>query len=554
MPHQATNLGGSSIMEEAVKNRRLAVGYDGLAGGSRAVVDATNGMYEILNVWKDTGAVTGTRYLRPSLNALLDNANPSYGWQFGGPETMATVGDPMATYINAAYPALTSNPKMSATSAAAYVRNIVESISLFSGSIGSPTVEYNMPGEFMATQFTLLAGIDAIPSGTNPTLFYTNPSLNQNVQDYARANHAWATNPVPAHGSHTANLVPKRGSLNPGGGAPPAPISAYSDGSVNGDYIYYSTVTSGTKTVIANAYLNDRNQVACDFNNDRDRDITDIEKMMEAVRDPRGFAQTEVTAGGYVQGYTGSLDTDCVIPEIIGDCNGDGSLDHKDVRYFCDGLAVSPTTGKLDRREAFKRADQKWQALAGTMYFNGGPSAGGTTVLATGKAYSAGDAAFDVAGNTTAPGADPRGYDGRVDEKDLAYIRDNYGDFTDLSQAQDMDLSCDMDGDLDVDTDDFEDCLNDCLGTWYGDANFDRTVDVLDLARLANNFGMGNADWTDTDFNGDGTVDVLDLAVIANNFGWSSGGDASPVPEPGTALVLVLGAVGVACRRRRRRA
>jgi len=84
-----------------------------------------------------------------------------------------------------------------------------------------------------------------------------------------------------------------------------------------------------------------------------------------------------------------------------------------------------------------------------------------------------------------------------------------------------------------------------------GDATCNAVVDVLDLARLANNFGKTSAAWEDADFNGDGTVDVLDLAAIANNFGWDgSGGSGGEVPEPVTALLLVPPAVWLGRRRR----
>jgi hypothetical protein len=48
--HRATNSGGSSIMENAVQNRRLAVGYTGLAGSKRAYADAETGYYDLLGV------------------------------------------------------------------------------------------------------------------------------------------------------------------------------------------------------------------------------------------------------------------------------------------------------------------------------------------------------------------------------------------------------------------------------------------------------------------------------------------------------------------------
>jgi len=86
----------------------------------------------------------------------------------------------------------------------------------------------------------------------------------------------------------------------------------------------------------------------------------------------------------------------------------------------------------------------------------------------------------------------------------------------------------------------------------YGDATLDGTVDVLDLARLANHFGETDAEWEDADFNDDSIVDVLDLAVIANHFGDVTGGagGGGPAPEPGLTALLAAGAAGVLARRR----
>ena len=55
----------------------------------------------------------------------------------------------------------------------------------------------------------------------------------------------------------------------------------------------------------------------------------------------------------------------------------------------------------------------------------------------------------------------------------------------------------------------------------------------------------------EADFTGNATVDLFDLAELANNYGWSEGG-GSPVPEPMTAGLLLAGGLGVLLRRRRR--
>ena len=82
-----------------------------------------------------------------------------------------------------------------------------------------------------------------------------------------------------------------------------------------------------------------------------------------------------------------------------------------------------------------------------------------------------------------------------------------------------------------------------------GDATGDGSVDVFDLAALANHYGLpAGTTWEDGDFTGDGSVNLFDLAVLANNYGAGAGG--SPVPGP-TSLVLMLAAIGALRRRRR---
>ncbi len=82
-----------------------------------------------------------------------------------------------------------------------------------------------------------------------------------------------------------------------------------------------------------------------------------------------------------------------------------------------------------------------------------------------------------------------------------------------------------------------------------GDADLSDEVDVLDLAILANHFGMTGAKWRDANFNDDDEVDVLDLAILANHFGKTTGGGA-PIPEPCAAAVILPGLLGLLRRRR----
>jgi len=96
-----------------------------------------------------------------------------------------------------------------------------------------------------------------------------------------------------------------------------------------------------------------------------------------------------------------------------------------------------------------------------------------------------------------------------------------------------------------------------------GDVNFDGKVNISDIAMVADNWnatnakGLGNGDAT-----GNGKVDISDIAMIADNWnqlppalGGGGGGSITAVPEPGSLLLLGLGAVSMlfVARRKSRR-
>jgi hypothetical protein len=101
--------------------------------------------------------------------------------------------------------------------------------------------------------------------------------------------------------------------------------------------------------------------------------------------------------------------------------------------------------------------------------------------------------------------------------------------------------------------------------TYYGDANLDGQVDVVDLGELATHW-QSSAAWTGGDFDYNGTVNVNDLGLLASN--WQAGVGApltpagfyealasfglsgAPVPEP--AVLGVALTVALKCHRRRR--
>ena len=521
-----SNAKGSSNVEEAVEVSRLAIGFTGAAGGSRSASDSVSGKYEVLNILFDDRVddVTTADYVRPDVDAIVDNADPKTGWQLGGLVTITTLGDPFEDDPN-------TPQHMEARSTAWYLRNIVGSAQAFAEFDPNVPVEFNMPGEFLSTVYFLTAGIEALLTITDPTIFVEN-DRNEALADFMKANNDLGSGEgMPAYGSKNPNgRVPKRKFL--------------ADGYADGQQQSYAYLDAGgvERTIAGGNKLAARNRVQGDFNRDEIRNILDIPQMLVAFEDPMQFEQglPEFPIGG----STGDMVDNVVIAHVIGDFDGTGSFDAADVRYFADGLALDPTMPSLDptdpiaddlgdwlnRRQAFIDVDEAWVTLghAEGNFFG--------TALATGKAYVAGDSQGDIAGSAAgvARGADPRGADGIVDARDIdrvyeAFRNDYLGydndgvDWDDLNQAVYADLSGDMTGPeivngrrtILINQADVDYLVQIILGTDYGDVDLDGDVDDDDYSTVQTNQGLTPAGWADGDLNGDNIVDDADLAFFA---------------------------------------
>jgi len=426
----------------------------------------------------------------------------------------------------------------------------------------------NMPGQFLATTFFLPNGIDCTQRLNDGAAFDPNPALNQTLQNFIRANNGLGIGAdTPAYGSvNIAGRVPKRNGLT--GGA------KYSDGSTTGSYTYWNGTTYITNFA-AGQKLSKRNQITGDFNEDFMRDLNDAAELVKACYAPRAWQQM---ARGIGNGTTtfdkGNQTLDDGIPEVMGDFDGDGNFNKEDLRYFADGLAI--TGGQLDRKQGAIAIDTAilnqtqpipWadprqslhvppasQPNEPTQLIAKDVNDGVAPFLKTGKTYQAGDFRGDVAGGgpqtcvsgrcsvtndlcsvdencpRTPPtaGAQPMGWDGYVDAKDIDYCcrMAQVGDWAILDAAVFTDLSCDMDGDRDVDADDITELVEVILGTTVGDVDLDGDVDGNDgdiaVATIAAGAGGCNGGascgWADGDTNCDGVVDSLDLAVFVFRF------------------------------------
>ena len=442
---QTSNLDGSSVMENAVQNVRLGVGYTGLMGGSRAAKDSHDSKYNIVGV--DFG--NGVMYPEKENVFWFDGTNIlplNEGWTIGGSETMATVGDPFAAgYAHGV--GANDTTKMANEAAAMYIQNIVASAETFIHDPADPNTGFT-PAEVLASEFTLIKSMPYLPNLTDPTSFVDQAG-------YAATALAASYDASTLYDFNTDTV----------GRMPARAAGSYSDNAAAAAGKYYSL--DGTAidwSVSAAAHL-----VTGDMNRNGVMDAADLTALVAYVTDKAAYtAQYASTEAG----------TFC--PEIIADFNVDGSVDADDVRYFADGLYM--VDGKLNRAAAF--------AVPAVVELLGE------------------NAMYDIAGNSVvAAGAAPMGYDGMVNTADAAYMVKVLSgglvgemnnpfaadlDWNNIDDAVKMDLSCDMNGDLKVNQEDLVLMLemlpeNDPFFYMIGTADFDMDgdVDVVDFADFA---------------------------------------------------------------------
>jgi hypothetical protein len=484
-----SNKGGSGSLENSVANHRLAVGY---SGAERGVGTGTGwlatGKAELLAVRNDGSSV----YNRPTIGSVLHNSID--GYTIAGPETFASIGDPLAAPVSKGGDA-NGRPAIRNVEAAAYLNNITRSIAAFDHDPGSDSTVFS-PGELLATQFILSAAVDNAQDPADPTHLIANATFNATLQDFVLAHNVLGNSAYASFGAVTLNgKVPAR----------TTPGVAYSDGVANGA----NYITQGGASVSYGSNLSSRNRIAGDFSGDGLRNLNDAADMIAAWRQRNGGPTWTAPDGtGPIAGAPGS---DAII-EVLGDFNGDGNFDAADIRYWADGLAIDPATGNLDRKQGFIAVD----ASFGGNFFG--------TTLSTNHTYTPGASRADVAGRGHTTGHAPVGGDGIIDGADLDYIyaqfcgnpfvTDNQANWSSLAEAAGVDLSCDLNGDLVVDQADVTEFYS-ILGTCRVDTNLDGQINVADFLAFLALYASGSCR---ADFNADGQVNVADFLTFLSAY------------------------------------
>ncbi len=127
---------------------------------------------------------------------------------------------------------------------------------------------------------------------------------------------------------------------------------------------------------------------------------------------------------------------------------------------------------------------------------------------------------------------------------------DNEGDFRGELGLTAQEHTLDLTGNFRIDRADRHMLIVNVLGTAPGDFDLDGDVDAFDLGTWQTGFGAtGDASYGQGDADGDGDVDAFDLGIWQTNFGT---GAAAAVPEPGTFVLILTGAV-ISCYQGKKR-
>jgi hypothetical protein len=353
--------------------------------------------------------------------------------------------------------------------------------------------------------------------------------------------------------------------------------------------IFASANNASSATANRTITVNTRTNLAGDFNNDKVRDVLDVDDMALAYASPSAYLATPQGAGvASTSNGTNASAQDGLI--VLSDFNANGNVavdannatfatravERADVKFFLYGASVDTSAfdtgaddaakqknrrengvrfGQLKKNQAIDSFNNKLQSFVGTL-----------TNPATSSAYTQPEIdalkfdRYDVNGDGVRNRLDAKIVDRSVG-KNYTNLNDVLGTWDDLVAAE-LDDNNAITSILNGGTSDFK-LVRDALGSSLldGDANFDGAVDVADFKDFASHWSQTVDRWSFGDFNLDGQVNTIDLGMLAVNWNQSAGSFAdalasagippSAVPEP-TGLALAVAAASASLVRRRR--
>lgn len=355
--------------------------------------------------------------------------------------------------------------------------------------------------------------------------------------------------------------------------------------------IFASANNASSATANRTITVNTRTNLAGDFNNDKVRDVLDVDDMALAYASPSAYLATPQGAGvSSTSNGTNASAQDGLI--VLSDFNANGNVavdvnnatfatravERADAKFFLYGATVDTSAfdtgpddaakqknrrengvrfGQLKKNQAIDTFNNKLQTFVGTL-----------TNPATASVYTQQEIdalkfdKFDVNGDGVRNRVDAKIVDRNVG-KNYTNLNDVLSTWNNLVAAE-LDDNSAITAILSGGSSDFK-LIRDAMGSSLldGDANFDGAVDVADFKDFASHWNQSVDRWSLGDFNLDGWVDTTDLAMLALNWNQSAGSltqflsDAglpqTAVPEPTAAGLALVAATGLCIRRRRRR-
>lgn len=589
---------GGAQLRPTVQNNRMAIGQLGLSdarSGNAAVNNASNFPVRALR-YSDTLTDTGANFVQVSASTITDGTYKI--WQN---QTYVTVRNPNATdYNNDNIAKGDPNGDMIKIR-----NNILSSVTSFP----NPTSAFNAADSLITNSFVLPQMM--IVSKTVDGGSYTvepGPMRAALLADSTASGRFTVNNPINQTAGNNSNygVAPlASGNSILGVGVVNIPITAQnaagaldgSAGAVGGNYLFGNFNQNGVRDFDAIKKARDA----------QERLFTAGGAVAAAVDATDAAISNSTKYGGYsatlmnMNASTGPSKGDVI---VMGDYNGDGRFNGRDLYYMARGAAVSDASGSgftngtltatnltfgdkirsaklrkndaLDWMDANTTAQQKIDASANLINDPTGANAFNK---------------FDVNRDGLVTRSDAQVVDNFVNKSYLsltnqleAVIASNGTLLDGVSAAGldvaetaapislvDVELDDSNDGGIthiDPDgagplTSDFQKIRSELTSTSLldGDVNFDGFVNVLDMYVLATHWLSPADQWSDADFNFDGMVDATDLGLLGLNWLGEAaqlgqaveffGLPSSAVPEPGCLGFLSLGLL-VARRRRRK--